>query len=142
MDRCVFVFVNLFHARDTPSFHNFNFRIFNLRIPNPNKLIVNVFFDTMSDFNVPKFRPKKIRLNFGNRPYPGKGRHSQQMPTQSSRICRTNNPNIPLGEGGAEPGQNRACPGLARLGGSSRGRAELCRLCIQGPALCFDFQTA
>ena len=43
----------------TLGFHNFNLRIFNLRIPNPSKLTVYVFFDTMSDFNVPKLRPKK-----------------------------------------------------------------------------------
>ena len=41
--------------------HNFNLRIFNLRVSNPNKLIVDVFFDTMSDFNVPGSRPKKTR---------------------------------------------------------------------------------
>ena len=40
-------------------FHNFNLRIFNLRVSNPNKLIVNIFFDTMSDFNVPGSRPKE-----------------------------------------------------------------------------------
>ena len=28
-----------------------------------------MFFYTMSDFNVPGSRPKKARLNFGNRPY-------------------------------------------------------------------------
>ena len=45
----------------TPGFHNFNLRIFNLRVSNPNKFIVDVFFDTMSDFNVPESRPKKAR---------------------------------------------------------------------------------
>ena len=40
-------------------FHNFNLRIFNLRVPDPNRLIVDVFVDTMSDFNVPGSRPKK-----------------------------------------------------------------------------------
>ena len=43
----------------TVGFHNFNLRIFNLRVSNPNKLIVDVFVDTMSDFNVPGSRPKK-----------------------------------------------------------------------------------
>ena len=43
----------------TVGFHNFNFRILNLRVSNPNKLIT--FFDTMSDFNVPGFRPQKTR---------------------------------------------------------------------------------
>ena len=46
-------------APTTVGFHNFNLIIFNLRVSNPNKLIVNVFFDTMSDFNVPGSRPKK-----------------------------------------------------------------------------------
>ena len=44
---------------NTVGFHNFNLRIFNLRVSNPNKLIVDVFVDTMSDFNVPGSRPKK-----------------------------------------------------------------------------------
>ena len=48
------------HTR-TVGFHDFNLRIFNLRVSNPNKLIVYVFFDTMSDFNVPGSRPKKTR---------------------------------------------------------------------------------
>ena len=43
----------------TVGFHNFNLRIFNSRVSNPNNLIVDVFVDTMSDFNVPGFRPKK-----------------------------------------------------------------------------------
>ena len=43
----------------TVGFHNLNLRIFNLRVSNPNKLIVDVFFDTISDFNVPGSRPKK-----------------------------------------------------------------------------------
>ena len=30
----------------TPGFHNFNLRIFNLRVSNPNKLIVDDFFLT------------------------------------------------------------------------------------------------
>ena len=46
---------------DTVGFHNFNLRMFNLRVSNPYKLIVDVFFDTMSDFNVPGSRPKKTR---------------------------------------------------------------------------------
>ena len=41
--------------------HNFNLRIFNSRVSNPNKCIVDVFFDTMSDFNVPGSRPKTTR---------------------------------------------------------------------------------
>ena len=45
----------------TVGFHNFNLRIFNLRVSNPNKLIVDVFVDAMSDFNVPGSRPKKTR---------------------------------------------------------------------------------
>ena len=40
-------------------FHNFNLRIFNMRVSNPNKIIVDAFFfDTMSDFNVPGSRPR------------------------------------------------------------------------------------
>ena len=46
-------------VRYTVGFHDFNLRIFNMRVSNPNKLIVDVFFDTMSDFNVPGSRPKK-----------------------------------------------------------------------------------
>ena len=45
----------------TIGFHNFNLRIFNVRVSNPNKFIVDVFVDTMSDFNVPGSRPKKTR---------------------------------------------------------------------------------
>ena len=52
----------------TFGFHNFNLRIFNLRVSNPIKLLVDTFFDTVSDFNVPGSRPKKTRWNFGNRP--------------------------------------------------------------------------
>ena len=48
----------------TVGFHNFNLRIFNLRVSNPNKLIVDVFFDTMSDFNVPGSRPSKNTMKF------------------------------------------------------------------------------
>ena len=48
----------------TVSFHNFNLRIFNLRVSNPHKLIVDVFFDTMSDFNVPGSRPNKNTMKF------------------------------------------------------------------------------
>ena len=47
----------------TVGFHNFNLRIFNLRVSNPNELIVVVFFDTMSDFNVPGSRPKKNEIS-------------------------------------------------------------------------------
>ena len=45
----------------TVGFHNFNLRIFDLRVSNPNKLIVDVFVDTMSDFDVPGSRPEKTR---------------------------------------------------------------------------------
>ena len=45
----------------TVGFHNFNLRIVNSRVSNPNTLIVDAFCDTMSDFNVPGSRPKKIR---------------------------------------------------------------------------------
>ena len=57
------------YIKNTVGFHNFNLRIFNSRVSNPNNLIVDVFFDTMSDFNVPGSRPKQTRINFGNRPY-------------------------------------------------------------------------
>ena len=43
----------------TVGFHNVNLRILNVRVSNPSKLIVDVFVDTMSDFNVPGSRPKK-----------------------------------------------------------------------------------
>ena len=43
----------------TVGFHNFNLRIFNLRISNPKQSICVCFFDTMSDFNAPGPRPKK-----------------------------------------------------------------------------------
>ena len=43
----------------TVGLHNFNLRIFNLRVSNPNKLIVDVFVGTMLDFNVPGSRPNK-----------------------------------------------------------------------------------
>ena len=56
---------NHHHHNDTTNntigFHNFNLRIFNLIVSNPNKLIVDVLFGTMSDFNVPGSRPKKAR---------------------------------------------------------------------------------
>ena len=45
----------------TVGFHNFNLRILNLRVSNPNKSIVDVLFDAMSDFNVPGSRPKRTR---------------------------------------------------------------------------------
>ena len=51
-------------AQHTVGFHNFNLRIFNLRVSNPNKLIVDVLFDTMSDFNVPGSRPNKNTMKF------------------------------------------------------------------------------
>ena len=48
----------------TVGFHNFNLRIFELRVSNPNKLSVDVFFDTMWDFNVPGSRPNKNTIKF------------------------------------------------------------------------------
>ena len=48
----------------TVGFQNFDLRIFNLRVSNPNKLIVDVFVDTMSDFNVPGSRPNKNTMKF------------------------------------------------------------------------------
>ena len=48
-------------SSSTVGFHNFNLRNFNLRVSNTNKLIVDVFVDTMSDFNVPGSRPRKTR---------------------------------------------------------------------------------
>ena len=47
----------------TVGFHNFNLRIVNLRVSNPNKLIVDVLFDTMSDLNVPGSRPKNNEIS-------------------------------------------------------------------------------
>ena len=52
---------SLYYINDTVGFHNFNLRILNLRVSNPNKLILDVSFDTMSDFNVPGSRPPKKR---------------------------------------------------------------------------------
>ena len=49
------------HDSYTVGFHNFNLRIFDLRVSNPNKPIVDVLFDTMSDFNVPGSRPERSR---------------------------------------------------------------------------------
>ena len=49
----------IYYYSGTVGFHNYNLRIFNLKVSNPNKLIVDVFVDTMSDFNVPGSRPKK-----------------------------------------------------------------------------------
>ena len=43
----------------TVAFNNFNLRIVKLRVSNPDTLIVDVFVDTMSDFNVPGSWPKK-----------------------------------------------------------------------------------
>ena len=48
----------------TVGFHNSNLRIFNLRFSNPNKWIVDVVFDMMSDFNVPESRPNKNTMKF------------------------------------------------------------------------------
>ena len=54
-----FVHIYIYIHKHTVGFHNFNLRIFNLRVSNPNKLILDVFFDMMSDFNVPGSRPKQ-----------------------------------------------------------------------------------
>ena len=48
----------------TVGFHNFNLRFFDLRVSHPIKLIVDVFVDTMSDFNVPGSRPNKNTMKF------------------------------------------------------------------------------
>ena len=48
----------------TVGFHNFNLRIDNLRVSNPNTFIVDVFVDTMSDFNVPESRPEQKTMKF------------------------------------------------------------------------------
>ena len=48
-----------FNQERAVGFHNFNLRNFNLRVSKSNKFIVDMFFDTMSDFNVPGSRPKK-----------------------------------------------------------------------------------
>ena len=59
MSACICIHTHTMHAYiHTVGFHNFNLRSFNLRMSNPNKLIVDVFVDTMSDFNVPGSRPK------------------------------------------------------------------------------------
>ena len=61
---CIYIYIYdySYQIYSTVGFHNFNLRIFNLRVSNPNKLIVDVlFFDTMSDFNVPGSRPKTTR---------------------------------------------------------------------------------
>ena len=55
-----FVFGTLI-VKYTVGFHNFNLRIFDMRVSNPNKLIVDDLFDTMSDFNVPGSRPETTR---------------------------------------------------------------------------------
>ena len=47
---------------NTVGFHNLDLRIFNLRVSNPNDC--GCFFDTMSDFNVPRSRPKKNTMKF------------------------------------------------------------------------------
>ena len=63
----LYMFIIIIIIIITVGFHNFNLRIFNLRVSNPNKFIVDVFVDTMSDFNVPGSRPPKTRRNFGKR---------------------------------------------------------------------------
>ena len=52
------------HGGSAVGFHNFNLIIFNLRVSNPNKSIVDVFVDAMSDFNVPGSRPNKNTMKF------------------------------------------------------------------------------
>ena len=50
-------------SQNSVGFQNVNLRIVNLRVSNPNKLIVDVFF-TMSDFNVPRSRPNTNTMTF------------------------------------------------------------------------------
>ena len=49
-------------------FHNFNLRIFNLRVSNPSKLIVDVFLTRCRISMCQSLGPKKTRWNFRNRP--------------------------------------------------------------------------
>ena len=56
------------HNNETVGFHNFNLRIFNLRVSNPNKLIVDVFLTRCRISMCQGLGPTKTRLNFGNRP--------------------------------------------------------------------------
>ena len=53
----------------TVGFHNFNLRIYNLRVSNPNKLIVDVFLTRCRISMCQGLGPKQKQLNFGNRPY-------------------------------------------------------------------------
>ena len=49
--------------RTTVGFHNFNLRIFNLRVKSE-QIKCGCFFDAMSDFNVPGSRPNKNTMKF------------------------------------------------------------------------------
>ena len=51
------------HVINTVGFHNFNLRIFNLRVSNPNNYFFH-FYDTISDFSVPGSRPPKNTTKF------------------------------------------------------------------------------
>ena len=77
----------------TVGFNNFNLRIFNLRVSNPNKLIVDVFFDT-SDFNVPGSRPDKNTMKFR--------KSTVLAAVAAARRLRRQNAAAPLGKA-AEP---------------------------------------
>ena len=66
-------------------FHNFNLRIFNLRVSNPNKLI-GCFFDTMSDFisMCQGLGPKKT-MKFRKSTVSGKGKLASASSRQAVR---------------------------------------------------------
>ena len=55
-------------ARNTVGFHNYNLRIFNSRVSNPSKLIVDVFLTRCRISMCQGLGPTKTRGNFGNRP--------------------------------------------------------------------------
>ena len=40
---CMYIYIYIYTHKHTVGFHNFNLRIFNLRVSNPSKLIVDVF---------------------------------------------------------------------------------------------------
>ena len=57
---CVYIYIYIYiYGSPAVGFHDFNLRNFSLRVSNPNKFFVDVFFDTMSDFNVPGSRATK-----------------------------------------------------------------------------------
>ena len=64
INHIIIIIVMIISDAAAVGFHNFNLRIFNLRVSNPNKLIVGVFVDTMSDFNVPGSRPNTNTMKF------------------------------------------------------------------------------